>query len=390
MGFATVVGQAFFIIIFMVLFVQIYSIQHRQNQLQTELFDYQQAHLQKQQQTTLTIMQASYNTTWNTTNIEILNTGSTSFQINNSDLYIGNVKLSRNYTSRKFFACQYYPGYRCGELHFGDNANNEDTGLILLFHFNNDTQWSTTNGMLIEDYASVAVNELTANNMSQNNSGKFDKAYYFNGSNSWANRTNTAQNAFTNTTSYTWSFWINPTAYANPTSTVISKDAAATGYRIYLNSTGFITMQSTNGNARFNCTKAVPLNQWSHIAIVYTGALLGTAQFRCYINGTSIANQSAFSVFRSDAVSQFNLGRNASTTNDYFTGLIDELAVYNVAKTDNDIIALDRKGSYAGALTTFDPNEILEIDAYQTLQSGSYNIVYATQEGAYASSTITV
>ncbi len=388
MGFASVLGQVFLIIIFMLLVAQLYSVQHNQNKIQTELFSYENKQLANQASSKIQFVQAYYNTTWNTTNIEIQNTGSTSFQINVSDLYIGPMKFLRNYTNRKFFACYYYPGYRCGEIRFGDNANNEEASLLLLYHFNNDTQWSSSGGLLIEDFANVAANELTTNNIFLNNSGKFDRAFYYNGINGYANRTNDAQNAFTNTTSYTWSFWIYPTAYGNSTRTFLSKDAAATGYRFYLNATGNIIVQSTNANALFNCTKALPLNQWSHVAIVYVGTAAG--QVRFYINGTSIVNQSTNSIFRSDAASQFNIGRNASSTNDYYQGLIDEFAFYNVAKADSDIKALYRKGVSSGGLYTFDPGEILEIDAYQTLPSGSYTVTYATQEGAVASTTMVV
>jgi len=389
MGFASVVGQVFLVIIFMLLFVQLYNVQQSQNKLQTELYSYQKKQLEKQTASQLQIVQVYYNTTWNTTNLEIRNTGSTSFQINNSDLYINGIKFLRNYTSRKFFACYEYSGYRCGEIRFGDNVNNEQASLLLLYHFNNDTQWSQSGGTLTEDYANVAANELTPNNIYLNASGKFDRAYYFNGTNAYANRTNTAQNAFTNTTSYTWSFWIYPTANGNNTRTIISKDAAATGYRIYINASGNLIVQSPNANQIYNCTTAVPLNQWSHVGIVYVGIAAGQTM-RFYLNGTSINNQTVNAAFRSDAASQFNLGRNASSLNDYYAGMIDEFAFYNVAKTDSDIQALYRKGVYSGGLYNFDPKEILEIDAYQTLPSGTYTVTYATQEGATVSTTMVV
>lgn len=388
MGFASTIGQVFFVIIFMMAFAQLYLVQHRQNALQTELYAYQKNQLDKQSSTALQLVQVNYNSTWKTTNLQIRNTGSTSIQINNSDLYIDGTKFARSYTSRKFFACYDYTSYRCGELRFGDNANNEEASMLLLYHFNNDSQWSTGNGLLVEEFRNAAANELSRNSAVFNSSGKFDRALYFDGITSYLNRTNTAQTAFTNTTSYTWSFWIYPTAYGNPTSTIVSKNTAAIGYRIYLNSTGNIRLQSINGNFQFNSTVGIPLNQWSHVAIVYTGTAAGTVAF--YVNGTLRNSVVHNSIFRTDSASAFNIGRNVSTTNDYFTGLIDEYAYYNAAKTAADVLALYRKGVYSGGLNNFDPDEILEIDAYINLTSGSHTVSYATQEGASVTGTIIV
>jgi archaellum component FlaF (FlaF/FlaG flagellin family) len=386
MGFASVIGQAFLIIIFILLFAQLYIMQHNQNKIQAELFSYQTNILATQKNTQLALVRADYNDTRNTTNIQIRNSGSTLIQINNSDIYIDDVKFSREYTARKFFACFEYADHRCGEIGFGDNDNQEDTDLQLLFHFNNDSQWESDVAPNIKNYAANSA-DLSHSNIITSSAGKFDKAIQFSAiSQSYLSAANTPQNEFVNTSSYTWSYWINPSAYGNNTRTIMSKNSATSGYSILIDTSANIQIQSASDASLFTCSQSIQLNTWSHVAIVYEA----DNTIKCFIDGNLVNSVATNSVFVTDTASQFNIGRNVSTQNDYFQGSIDEFALYNSAKSSTQVKALYRKGLFASGVRNFDPGEVLEIDVYYNLSQGTHIVSYATQEGVGVSATMVI
>jgi hypothetical protein len=78
-----------------------------------------------------------------------------------------------------------------------------------------------------------------------------------------------------------------------------------------------------NGNA-FSGPTASPLNAWTHLAMTYDGAML-----RLYVNGTQVATRAAGGLIQS-VTAPLWIGGN-SPYGEYFTGLIDEVHVYNRA-----------------------------------------------------------
>lgn len=77
--------------------------------------------------------------------------------------------------------------------------------------------------------------------------------------------------------------WIKPSAYQN--SHILAKTATAgtDGYRLYVNSTGQLTI---NGNGRFCTTnQSVGLNKWVHVVMTLS---MATSTVTAYINGVAV------------------------------------------------------------------------------------------------------
>lgn len=129
--------------------------------------------------------------------------------------------------------------------------------------------------------------------------------------------------------------WVRPTTLTGALSTVASKDE---NYEFHVSSTGAVNWWWTAGaNAITTSDGDVPLNAWTHIAIVFSRG----AQ-EIYVNGVQAGNNWA------------NPDRNALTTNAdpfqvgsdqgfagrFWDGQIDEVRVYNYAMSAADVLAV--------------------------------------------------
>ena len=68
-------------------------------------------------------------------------------------------------------------------------------------------------------------------------------------------------------------------------------------------------------------TSVLPLNAWSHLAATYDGSTV-----RLYVNGVQVGSKAQTGSIRLDSV--FRIGGD-SVWGEYFTGLIDEVRVYD-------------------------------------------------------------
>ena len=80
------------------------------------------------------------------------------------------------------------------------------------------------------------------------------------------------------------------------------------------------------GNAKLTATSALPPNTWSYLALTYDGATL-----RLYVNGALVASQAKTGTI-AESTNPLQIGGD-SLYGQYFSGLIDEVRVYNVALT---------------------------------------------------------
>jgi len=93
----------------------------------------------------------------------------------------------------------------------------------------------------------------------------------------------------------------------------------------------------------FEVNGVLTLNAWNHVAATYDSA---TGIRRLYVNGVNVASHTNAPVAVYDSITPVTIGafmRSPDTTRDYFQGLIDELAIYNRALSDDEIQAI-----YAG------------------------------------------
>ncbi|MFM9592543.1 beta-L-arabinofuranosidase domain-containing protein [Streptomyces scabiei] len=151
----------------------------------------------------------------------------------------------------------------------------------------------------------------------------------------------------------TLSIWVKPTHDAN-WQRVFDFGDNTTRY-MYLagrNGSGVprfaITTSGAGGEQGLNGTAALPLNQWSHLAVTLSGST-GTL----YVNGTAVAQNTSMTLSPSVLGSLTNnwLGRSNYAGDPVFAGAFDEFNVYSRALTAAEITSLqsnEAKKSSAG------------------------------------------
>jgi len=163
------------------------------------------------------------------------------------------------------------------------------------------------------------------------------------------------------TKAFSASFWIYTNANANGTD-IISKlgtlDASNGGLQIsYGNNWTSGALQniaffmSTNINDVFyavTATSSVPLNKWTHGVVVYNGNGYTAGNATIYINGgvASLAesNKAGTPVTINNSTN-LRMGADASAGTGYYSGLIDEVRVYNRALSADEISQLYQIGA---------------------------------------------
>lgn len=79
----------------------------------------------------------------------------------------------------------------------------------------------------------------------------------------------------------------------------------------------------------------IPLNQWTHVAAVYDGA-----KRQLYLNGQLVAeDQDAIAIGSGANLLQLGAGQNQNAPYQFFTGGLDEVRIWNVARTASQIAA---------------------------------------------------
>ncbi|MEU7833686.1 LamG-like jellyroll fold domain-containing protein [Nonomuraea sp. NPDC049129] len=161
--------------------------------------------------------------------------------------------------------------------------------------------------------------------------GKHGKALSFNGSSSWVTVEHAA--SLRSTTALTLSAWVRPSALGTVWRSVLMKELDEGGaYGLYASNgtgpAGWLQTADDEGGVAGN--SLLPLNQWSHLAVTYDGSMA-----RLYVNGTQVA-QSAFTGELADDGGALRIGGNG-VWGEFFSGLIDEVRVYNRAQTATQI-----------------------------------------------------
>jgi hypothetical protein len=178
--------------------------------------------------------------------------------------------------------------------------------------------------------------------------GKFGGALQFDGFDDWVTVADTTASPLDLTTGMTLEAWVNP-AVMSGWETVLMKERGIAGegllsYALYAHDgaplslgravpAGYVRVApvaSTTDRAVRGTTK-LALNTWTHLATTYDG----TNQ-RFYVNGVLVGTTAGTG---SIAVSNgaIRIGGNASSTGEFFQGLIDEVRVYNRALTAAEI-----------------------------------------------------
>lgn len=124
---------------------------------------------------------------------------------------------------------------------------------------------------------------------------------------------------------FTIDAWIYPTSFAN-IPTIVGNEWTA-GYWLGLNTSGKIRFYPGGGTFR-ESINAVPLNQWTHIAVSFN---TGKAELRIYINNVLDVLHGNVGVTIGTNQMDLRIGadRSGSTANYFFQGYIDEVRIWN-------------------------------------------------------------
>ena len=191
------------------------------------------------------------------------------------------------------------------------------TGLVAAYSFNEGS------GTTVGD-ASGTGNNGTTSNTTWSAAGKYGGALSFNGTSARVNIPNSASLQLTS--AMTLEAWVNPTATTSKWRDVIYKG----NDNYYLEGTSDTSSRPAGGgtfggsNANAYGTAALTASTWSYLALTYDGATL-----RLYVNGTLVGSQAKTGAITT-STSQLQIGGD-SLYGQYFSGLIDEVRVYNIA-----------------------------------------------------------
>lgn len=173
--------------------------------------------------------------------------------------------------------------------------------------------------------------------------------------------------------------WILVTNYPGSQRPFVAKVAsAASEYALYLNSTGSVQFDLWNltGSSRYATAVGGKLNsnQWHHV----TGTLRKGQFARLYLDGVQLAEDITFSGDTVDSNASFYIGGRGGGP--YFSGLVDEVALFNRALTPNEIAGIYAAGA-TGMCKHALPPTILQSPTDQYVAFGSNIILNVTAVG---------
>jgi chitodextrinase len=204
-------------------------------------------------------------------------------------------------------------------------SNAFPSGLVAAYSFDEGS------GTTAADVSAHGNNGTTAN-PTWAASGKFGKALSFNGTNAWVT---VPDSSSLDVTRMTLEAWVNPSALGTAWRTVLFKEQTGdVTYSMYANRNTQVPDGQVNvgGERNVTGTAQIPLNTWTHLAVTYDGASL-----KVFVNGTQTGS---LAIAGNIAVSSgaLRIGGN-SVYGEYFSGLIDEVRVYNRALNAAEIQA---------------------------------------------------
>lgn len=213
------------------------------------------------------------------------------------------------------------------QVGFVQPASGETAGLVAAYSFDE------ASGALAGDSSFTHSHTGTIKNATWAAAGRFDSALSFNGTNALVTISDAADLDLS--TGMTLEAWVNPAALSGWRTAVLKEKPSGLAYALYAHDdvprpASYINIGNAYSEA--SGTAGLALNTWSHLAATYDGGIL-----RLYLNGVQIGSQAASGAITASTL-PLQIGGNA-VWGEYFTGLIDEVRVYNRALTVSEIQA---------------------------------------------------
>jgi len=248
-------------------------------------------------------------------------------------------------------------------------TNSLNTGLVSYWRLNESS------GTSLAD--SAGSNTLTSTGTTVA-TGKYNFGRSFNGSSDYAD---VSSNLGVTNGDITIEAWVKPTnaTLATDHPAIISHydDTAKVDYRIFQYTTG-IGVARHAPNVAWNSTTetAVTAGQWYQVTLVYSGTTLSF-----YLNGAFQRSVTATSTGSGSYTTQTTIGRGTANVQTYFGGSVDEVKIYNTAKTADEILE-----EYLQSSTYYSNYSLTSADLSAKTNLPFY--IAADKPGSYISATV--
>jgi hypothetical protein len=209
---------------------------------------------------------------------------------------------------------------------FAWTISNSIPNLVLALGFEEGTGATTAD-------SSGSGNNGALANTSWSAAGRFGRALSFNGTSSWV--TVADANSLDLTTAMTIEAWVNPAVNTDWRTVLLKENASGLSYSLYGSGSPAVPstwMRVGSAEREVNGTAALAVNTWTHLAATYDGATM-----RLFVNGVQVGTR-ALAGSLGTSTAPLRIGGNA-IWGEYFSGLIDEVRVYNRVLTAAEIQA---------------------------------------------------
>jgi len=224
-----------------------------------------------------------------------------------------------------------------------------DTDGLIANWLMDEPSWTNSVGQSIEnavaDSGPSGNNDGTAKNgATPSTEGKFNSAGEFDGVDDYIEvlDPDDASLDFNASDDFTIQFFAKPNSFSNNSTIVVKRQGSIAGYEVGITSAGYISWYISDGTINEESsvgTDALTLNAWNHVAVVFDRDSESPTITR-YLNGLPTVPVDDFgSVDDLSNDLSLSIGARHLDSTAYFKGLIDNVSVYNVARTATQILA---------------------------------------------------
>lgn len=198
-----------------------------------------------------------------------------------------------------------------------------------------------------------STNDLTDNNTVGVATGKINDGADFEYANSeYLSITDASQSGLDGMSELSISCWFNQESVSSTYPSIVGKWSETSNQRAYIiaNVGGSVyfyhSSDGGNGNLRSVNGGAIGTGSWYHVVGTFKS---GTDNLKIYLNGSFVAQDTPIGSTVYNGTAGFQIGKAdgpfAAASDQYFDGIIDEVGVWNIALTADEVTALYNSGN---------------------------------------------